>query len=305
MSSTRHWFIGECMAELRRAGPGLLAQSFAGDVYNTAVYFERLVNEKSSSFVSAVGMDTLSQALLGEAAVQNLDTRHIARVQGRQPGLYWIELDAQGERSFLYWRAHSAARAMLDDAHFSMLQAQLPACALLYFSGLTLAILDDARRARLLQLARAAKEAGTWIAFDSNYRPSLWESAPHAVQWCDAAASLCTHALVTFDDEAQLHGDTGAEQTLERLLAAGVQEAVVKLGSEGCLVKTSAMPEPIAVPAPEVRPVDTTAAGDSFNAAYLAARVAGKPTDAAAREACKLAARVITYPGAIISKAEW
>lgn len=305
MNATQHWFIGECMAELRRAGPGLLAQSFAGDVYNTAVYFERLVGKKSSCFVSAVGEDALSRALRDEASSQGLDARHVARVQDRQPGLYWIELDAQGERSFLYWRAQSAARAMLDEEQFSALRAQVHQCALLYFSGLTLAILDDARRERLLKLARAAKEAGAWIAFDSNYRPSLWEGASHAVQWCNAAASLCTHALVTFDDEARLHGDTRPSETLERLLAAGVQEAVVKLGSEGCLIQTPALPAPVAIPALKVQPVDTTAAGDSFNAAYLAARIAGRPVDVAGQEACKLAARVITYPGAIIDKAEW
>lgn len=305
MSTHQHWFIGECMAELRRAGPGLLAQSFAGDVYNTAVYFERLIDKGNSCFVSAVGTDALSRALLDEAGEQRLDTRYVARVPGRQPGLYWIELDAQGERSFLYWRAQSAARAMLDEEHYSALQMQVRHCALLYFSGLTLAILDEERRKRLLALASMAKDAGAWIAFDSNYRPALWESASHAVRWCDAATALCTHALMTFEDEAQLHGDTEPGETLKRLLTAGAQEAVVKLGPEGCLVQTPAMPASIAIPAVAVRPVDTTAAGDSFNAAYLAARIAGDSVDAAAQQACRLAARVVTYPGAIISKADW
>lgn len=290
------------MAELRRAGPGLLAQSFAGDVYNTAVYFERSLEKGRSCFVSAVGTDSLSRALLDEAAAQGIDTHHVARIEGRQPGLYWIELDAQGERSFLYWRGQSAARAMLDDAHYSALHAQVGQCALLYFSGLTLAILDDTRRQRLLSLAKAAKEAGAWIAFDSNYRPSLWEDASQALRWCDAATHLCTHALMTFEDEMRLHGDAQPAQTMKRLLAAGAWEAVVKLGAEGCLVQTADMADSIAVPALAVRPVDTTAAGDSFNAAYLAARIAGNTGETSAQAGNRLAALIVSHHGAIIDK---
>lgn len=302
MREGQHWFIGECMVELRSAGAGLLAQSFAGDVYNTAVYFARAAGTATSCFVSAVGTDTLSDALLQEATHQGLDIRHVARIRDRQPGLYWIELDAQGERSFLYWRSQSAARSMLDEKHHSSLQAHAADCALLYFSGITLAILDEERRTRLLDLARRVRNAGGAVAFDSNYRPALWDSAQQAVRRCEEASRLCTHALMTFDDEQQLHGDTGPAQTLERLLAWGAQDAVVKLGAQGCLVQTPAAPEPIAIPAVKVDAVDTTAAGDSFNAAYLAARLGGKTADEAARAGGKLAALVVSHRGAIIAK---
>jgi 2-dehydro-3-deoxygluconokinase len=302
MQNSQHWFIGECMVELRRAQPGLLAQSFAGDVYNTAVYFERLAANKTTCFVSAVGTDTLSHALLEEAASEGLDTGHVVRMSERQPGLYWIEIDAQGERSFLYWRAQSAARVMLDEQHASSLHAQAEACSLLYFSGITLAILDEARRERLLSLARQVKKAGGWIAFDSNYRPALWESARHAVRWCDAAGSLCTHALVTFEDEQRLHGDTTPEESLKRLLGSGAQDVTVKLGSKGCVVQTSGMAAPARIPAIKVEAVDTTAAGDSFNAAYLAARVSGHTAEVAAQAGNELAAVVVSHRGAIIDK---
>ncbi|MDQ9169129.1 sugar kinase [Oxalobacteraceae bacterium R-40] len=303
--SAHYWFIGECMVELRRAGPGLLAQSFAGDVYNSAVYFERLTGGKATCFVSAVGTDSVSHALLDEAAGHGLDTRHVAHAPERHPGLYWIELDAHGERSFLYWRADSAARAMLDEAHYSSLQSQTGVCALLYFSGISLAILDEERRTRLLALARQVKESGSMVAFDSNYRPALWESREAALHWCNAATSLCTHALMTFEDEQQLHGDADPSQTLHRLLAAGVQDAVVKLGAKGCLVQTAQLKDALSIPALKAEPVDTTAAGDSFNAAYLAARIQGKNSSEAAQAGCQLAARVVGYRGAIIDKAEW
>ena len=302
MSTSEHWFIGECMAELRRAGPGLLAHSFAGDVYNTAVYFERLSGGHRSCFVTAVGTDVLSAALLAEASAQGLDMRHVASVPDRQPGLYWIEVDPQGERSFLYWRSQSAARLMLDNAHYASLRAQASSCSLLYFSGITLAILNEERRNRLLELAHQVKDAGGWIAFDSNYRPSLWESPHHAARWCNAALYLCTHALVTFEDEQRLHDDAYPDETLRRLLGSGIQDAVVKLGAQGCMVQTPSMAAPARIPAREVEAIDTTAAGDSFNAAYLASRIAGNTAEESAQAGNELAALVVSHRGAIIDK---
>jgi 2-dehydro-3-deoxygluconokinase len=298
------WFVGECMVELRRAAPGLLAQSFAGDVYNTSIYFSRSARSSRSCFISSVGTDNLSSELLAEATAHGVATEHVMRVSSRIPGLYWIETGQNGERSFLYWRDQSAARCMLDVPHHSRLRDRLDACGLLYFSGITLAILDDTRRDRLLQLAREVRQAGATVAFDSNYRRLLWENKAAALHWTDAALRIATHALVTLDDEIDLHGDADAGETLRRTLAAGPGETIVKLGEAGCLVQLSAMPAPVAIPAEKTEPVDTTAAGDSFNGAYLAARQAGADTAEAARLACRLAARVVSYPGAIITPAQ-
>jgi 2-dehydro-3-deoxygluconokinase len=302
MNGRQAWFVGECMVELRRVRDGLLAQTFSGDVYNTAVYFSRVSTRLSAHFVSAVGDDPLSDALLNEAIQQGLRTDYVVRNASRQPGLYLIETNARGERSFIYWRGQSAARVMLDEEHAVRLHAAIDTCGLLYFSGITLAILDDERRERLLQLARAVRVRGGWVAFDSNYRPRLWADRDEAVRWVDAALAAASHVLVTFDDEAQLHGDASPAVTLRRVLASGAQEAVVKLGAEGCVVRATAS-EALAIPAEVVTALDTTAAGDSFNAGYLAARWSGATAEAAARAGTRLAARVVAFPGAIIDQA--
>lgn len=294
------WFVGECMLELRPVSPALLAHAFAGDVYNTAVYFRRFGPPCQCVFVSCVGTDSLSDDLLRDATRHGLDTRGIARIEGSQPGLYWIETDASGERRFLYWRAQSAARAMLDETHFAHLQADLPSCLLLYFSGISLAILDEARRERLLHLARGVRDSGGIVAFDSNYRPLLWESADAARMWTTSAVQISSHVLVTDDDEARLHGDASALETLSRILSSGVREVVVKMGKDGCLVQGQDMATHATVPAVPAKVTDTTAAGDSFNAAYLATRISGGAAEDAARAGAALAARVVGYPGAII-----
>jgi 2-dehydro-3-deoxygluconokinase len=302
MNGKQAWFVGECMVELRRARDGLLAQTFSGDVYNTAVYFSRVSTRLLAYFVSAVGEDPLSEALLKEAARQGLHTDYVMRNASRQPGLYLIETGARGERSFIYWRGQSAARVMLDTEHTARLYAAVDNCRLLYFSGITLAILDDERRERLLDLARAVRECGGWVAFDSNYRPRLWADRDEAVRWVDAALAAATHVLVTFDDEVQLHGEASPAETLQRVLESGAQDAVVKLGAGGCVARAAAN-EMLAVPAEVVTVLDTTAAGDSFNAGYLAARWCGASPEAAARAGTHLAGRVVAFPGAIIDQA--
>jgi 2-dehydro-3-deoxygluconokinase len=78
-------------------------------------------------------------------------------------------------------------------------------------------------------------------------------------------------ALPTYDDEAVLWGDPSPEATVERLQAFGIPEIVVKNGPNSALVAAGGRSEFIPVPEVVV-PVDTTAAGDSFNAAYIAAR---------------------------------
>lgn len=301
MQATQCWFIGECMIELRRAEPNRFVQSFSGDVYNTAVYFKRSA-KFPSAFISAFGLDTMSTRMLQYAEAQGLDTSLVLTLPDYFPGLYMIETTPAGERSFLYWRENSAARQMLTQEHAQTLDSQISACRLLYFSGVTLAVLNDAQRDRLFRIATEVRERDGWVGFDSNYRPKLWPEKSSAIRWSDAALALASHALVTFDDEQDLHGDAAPSATIARIRNAGVPEIVVKLGSEGCLVQTATMPDAIAIPAEKVEPVDTTAAGDSFNAAYLAARLGGESAENAARAGSRLAARVIQYPGAIIDE---
>src|ERR1700674_308208 len=303
MHGTQAWFVGECMVELRRARDGLLAQTFSGDVYNTAVYFSRVSRRLSAHFVSTVGEDPLSDGLLNESIRQGVHTDYVARNATRQPGLYLIETNARGERSFIYWRGQSAARLMLDAEHAARLHAAIDTCRLLYFSGITLAILDDERRERLIKLACVVRERGGWVAFDSNYRPRLWADRDVAVRWVNVAFAAATHSLVTFEDEVQLHEDESPDATLQRVLASGAEDAVVKLGAEGCVVRSAVVNGARAVPAEAVTVLDTTAAGDSFNAGYLAARWCGATPEDAARAGSRLAGRVVAFPGAIIDQA--
>jgi 2-dehydro-3-deoxygluconokinase len=290
--------IGECMIELSAARDGLFARGFGGDTLNTAVYLSRLGID--TSYVTALGDDALSDAMLAAWRSEGIRTDEVLRVPGRVPGLYMIERDARGERSFLYWRDRAPAREFFDRADDATLE-RLSGFDWLYLSGISLSLYSEMGRAWLRELLVAARRNGGRIAFDGNYRPRGWSDAEAARRAFNAILPLVDLALPTLEDEQALFGDADASACLARLKAHGIGEIVVKRGPLGCLIEAAG--RGCEIPPPQVvAPVDTTAAGDSFNAAYLAARIFGAAPEQAAQAGHRLASAVIMSPGAVIAR---
>ena len=269
--------IGECMVELSDLGNDCYRRSFAGDTLNTALYLARCLSstEHKVSYVTALGEDPLSQAMVASWKKEGIDCDLVGYLPDKLPGLYSIQLDSQGERSFSYWRDNSAARKLFDGGLNQQQQDSLTNdFSDIYLSGITLAVLDsDSLESSsleiLLSLLQQSRNNGTNIIFDNNYRPSLWASKERAAEVVNRALALATTALVTFDDEQLLFGDKTPEDTESRL--QHIPEVIVKNGGAGCLVSSDGATS--LVPTQKVSNiVDTTAAGDSFNAGYLAAR---------------------------------
>ena len=287
--------VGECMLELSGRGPDW-HMGHAGDTFNTLWALRALLPaEQKADYVSAFGDDPFSQQQLAFFAEIGVGVAASPSIPGARPGLYAITLEG-AERSFTYWRADAAARRLADDPQ--TLAKSLENRALVYFSGITLAILDDKPRQTLIKALATARAAGSLIAFDPNYRPRLWASQQAAQDAISKALAVTDIALPTFPDEATLYGDASSAATADRLLAAGVKEIVVKDGAEPALVTSEIERE--TVPAIHVEnPVDTTGAGDSFNGGYLAARLLGHAPADAARRAHKVAAGVVQVRGAL------
>ncbi|UCG74234.1 MAG: sugar kinase [Chromatiales bacterium] len=294
--------IGECMIELSLRADGSLHQGFAGDTANLAVYLARLLPAAQIAYVTALGKDPFSDRMLAGWQDDHIDTRLVRRLADRLPGLYWIDTDASGERSFYYWREQSAARAMFSDAYLSDVQASLAGFDLVCLSGITLAILPADDRAELLATLGSLRRAGSRIVFDSNYRPRLWPVVRDAQACHRDAMAVADIVIASFDDERALFGDESAAATRARISAAGLAEVVVRQGHGDSLLLADGQSESVP-PAVAGQVVDTTGAGDAFDAAYLAARLSGQPGAAAARAGHRLAAQVVAVPGAILLRA--
>jgi 2-dehydro-3-deoxygluconokinase len=284
------------MLELSSIGQDQYGMAFGGDTLNTSIYLSRL--GIGTDYITALGDDPLSDIMLQRWQEEHVGTQTVLRLPGRLPGLYMIRRDAKGERSFLYWRSAAPARDLFDVATAEFFD-RLTRYDLVYFSGITLSLYSEIGRARLIELLEKVRANGGKVAFDGNYRPRGWLSAEVARQAFGEVLSRVDYAFPTLDDEQMLYGDANAEACAARLQVAGIKEIVVKQGSKGCLIASTA--QIVKVPSEQnVQPVDTTAAGDSFNAGYLAARLNGAAPEDAARCGHKLAAEVIRHPGAII-----
>ncbi|SIS91936.1 sugar kinase [Insolitispirillum peregrinum] len=289
--------LGECMLELRQ-GPGGLVLGFGGDTLNTAVYMARL--GAAVDYVTALGDDGHSAQMVAAWQAEGVGCQHVLRLPGRVPGLYMIETDPTGERRFLYWRDSAPARELFTLPQTPALQQALMSCPMLFLSGISLAIWGEQGRAQLFAFLDRYRQAGGRVAFDTNWRPRLWADRTQAQAAYQAMLQRTDLALPGEEDLSALYGDQGAEAVMARVAAFGISEIVLKLAQPGCLVRWGG--QQVAVPAVSgVQVVDTTAAGDSFAAGYLAARRTVGPADAAAVGA-RLAAVVVAHPGAIIDR---
>lgn len=292
--------IGECMIELSQIdlNGGQAHVGFAGDTLNTAVYLSRLM-PGSVSYLTNLGTDAFSGRMLTTFQAEGIDCTQIGRHDSRLPGIYAIEVDPAGERSFRYWREASAARTLFAGVGASL--DDLAGFDVIYLSGITLAILPPEVRTALMARLGALRDAGHRIVFDSNYRPRLWTDADTARATFAAMWSVSTLALPSFDDEAALFPGTTPAQVLDRITGLGVLEIALKNGAKGPLIRAVGRDMQLSLPA-SAHVVDTTGAGDSFNAGYLAARLLGQSPAKAATAGHSLAIQVIGHHGAIIPR---
>ncbi len=297
--------IGECMIELSQKGADV-SRGFGGDTLNTSVYIARQVDADKLAvhYITALGNDSFSQQMLDAWQQENVQTTLTQRLEHRLPGLYYIETDASGERTFYYWRNEAAARFWLESEQSEEICAELAQFDYLYLSGISLAILDAPSRSKLFALLEKTRANGGKVIFDNNYRPRLWASKEETQQVYQQILTHTDIAFLTLDDEDALWGKKPVEEVIQQTQAAGVNEIIIKRGADSCLVAIKGEPviEVPAVKLPKEKVIDTTAAGDSFSAGYLAVRLnGGTPTDAAKRGHLT-ASTVIQYRGAIIPK---
>lgn len=295
-------FLGECMVELRsnEGSETSLHQSFAGDVYNSAVYLKRCFSDIQVGFVTVVGNDAFSSRMKDNFEVEGLDTSFVFLNENRSAGLYLIDTDASGERSFTYWRSQSAAKTIMSFLKPEALST-LSENDMFMFSGISIAIIPRDERLLFFRFVKALKECGVKIVFDPNYRARLWETTIEASDCFKQALSMSDVALVGVEDMAELFDIENASDALLLCESFGVKEIVIKNGPSS--VFTSLNGERLEhTITPVANVVDTTSAGDAFNGIYLGSRLNDVSISRSVECAANAAGVVIQHRGAIIQK---
>jgi 2-dehydro-3-deoxygluconokinase len=292
--------IGECMVELAPDGHGKYSMNFAGDTLNTAWYAKRCLaglSDYSVGYLTAVGTDSISDKMLDFLGKSGVESTYVSHIPDRTLGLYMIQL-ADGERSFAYWRDASAAKLLASDP--DVLDAAFAGDQILLFSGITLAILSPEHRQNLIDALARARAQGAQVVFDTNIRPRLWESPETTKTWLSKAASIADVMLPSFDEEEDMFGDAKPQDTASRYRDLGAHTVIVKNGAHE-MYAWSQGEGGISISPDPVIPVDSTAAGDSFNAGYITARMQGANLEEALRSGMTLSAQVVQHRGALVA----
>ncbi|WP_085247843.1 sugar kinase [Gilliamella mensalis] len=300
--TTQIAIIGECMIELsiQQDSTNL---SFGGDTLNTSVYLSRLLKNKDFSihYVTGLGVDPFSQEMLLRWRKENIKIDLVQKMPDKMPGIYSIVTNENGERSFYYWRNDSAAKYWLKTPQTDNITQTIAQYDYIYLSGVSIAILDAHSIQKLLELLKRVKINGGKIIFDNNFRPNLWSSLEKARKVYSHILSYTDIAFLTLDDENLLWGQLSCKQVIERTKNFGINEIVIKRGGNSCIIDSDE--GYFEVPAnriPKYKVIDTTAAGDSFSAGYLAARLTGCNPLESALQGHSVAGAVIQHRGAII-----
>lgn len=266
---------------------------YGGDTLNTAIHLARA--GVRTAYLTALGTEPFSADLKARWVAEGLDTGLVLTDPARNPGLYAITCDDAGERRFTYWRGESAARRLFACEGIEAALENASQTDILGFSLISMAILPEAGRLALLDLARKVAKRGGMVVFDGNFRPHLWLDKEEARHCRDAAIAVATIGLPTLEDESALSGRTSATEVADHWTSLGCDEVVVKLGAAG-----ARLPDGTVLPPPKVlKPVDTSGAGDAFNGGFLTARAGGASFKDAAMAGHRLAGWCVMNRGAI------
>ena len=279
---------------------GTYQRAFAGDTYNSAVYAKRFHTEMDVQILTAVGADPISAAMVTQWDRDGVGHELVMTSKEAHPGIYVISTDNDGERSFTYWRKASAATELISLLTPSIRQ-RAEKFSLIYFSGITLAILSDADRTSLLRFLQTLQEKGAKVGFDPNYRPALWGTKDQAGRWFTQAYRLADIAMPGLEDHTQVFGHRNVQEVHEFLEALEVSEIVLKAAEKGAIgyLRDQA---PVHLATAQQDPIDTTGAGDSFAGTYLAERLAGVSIDESLKSATRVASLVVQHRGAIVDE---
>jgi 2-dehydro-3-deoxygluconokinase len=292
--------IGEGMLELRNAGTQQLSFGFAGDTLNAAIYAKRFASALEVSYLTAVGKDPYSQQFSDFCHLESLNTDLLLSSNSANLGIYAIDTDDKGERYFYYWRKDSAATQVMELLERYRQTQTIAHYDLVFFSGLSMAILSDENKHKLLALLKYFKQQGSCIAFDPNYRPRMWQDKSHAIKWLQAAYAISDVILPGLDEHQELFGHNSAQDVADFVQTFGFDELIVKCGQDG--VRSFSPSQQFHLPFnPAPQQVDSTAAGDSFAGTYLASRLLGDTIPDAVKHADNIARFVVQHPGAIVA----
>ncbi|HEX2728482.1 MAG TPA: carbohydrate kinase [Rubrobacteraceae bacterium] len=247
---------------------------------NVAVASARLGAE--AAFAGGVGKDLFGDFILRALESEGVDTSGVLRFEPpTRTSLAFVEIGADGDRSFTFYRSDPASDELLSPEGIS--RDLISGASFVNFGSIPL--IKDPARAAIHHAAELAREMNVPVAFDVNLREHLWPSLDSARDTVDPLLDLSTVVKMGHDELLPLLGTSDQEQAAKMLLDRGVALVLVSRGAEGAFYAARGFSGTL--PAFEVESVDPTGAGDAFLAATLTHLADGEWTEEWVREATR------------------
>ena len=247
---------------------------------NVAVAAARLGSE--AAFIGSVGEDLFGDFILRALEAEDVDTSAVRRCEPpTRTSLAFVEITADGDRSFTFYRSDPAADELLSAEDVT--REVLSGASFVNFGSIPL--IKEPSRSAIHRAADLAEELDVPLAFDVNFREHLWKSPEAAREAADPLLDRSRIIKMGDDELSPMLGTEDPQEAAEMLLDRGVTLVLVSLGPEGAFYATRDFSGD--VPAFEVECVDATGAGDAFLAASLVHLAEGDWDEARVREAVR------------------
>ena len=288
--------IGEAMIEISNVKNNLYNQSFAGDTLNFCNYLDK--KKLNAFFLSAIGKSEINQSLLDFVKSKNISTKYIKQINQFEIGLYLIKNKDNGEKQFFYWRDESAAKQYFNNIDFINLYKELKNFDYIYFSGITLSIIHVSKLNNFIKLLKLLKSKKIKIVFDFNIRPTRWNKK-NLNNFFDSVLKFVDICFLSGEDMSYWKNKNGIKSYEQIVTKYKIKHSIFRknakftyvfLNKNKYVFKNKLLK----------KVVDTSGAGDGFNAAYLSNFIVNNDPVLALKAGSTLGSKIVMKKGAIV-----
>ena len=246
---------------------------------NQAVAIKRLGG--NLIFMAKLGNDVLGRQSVGYFKKEGIDTRYIALDEDSASGVALISVDDHAENSIV---VASGANMLLNEQDVDkMLEEMCEGDILLMQLEIPLQTVEYAARKAFGKGVKVVLNPAPARSLPKELFRHLYMVTPNRIE-----AEMLTGIKIA--------NDADVEKVAEEICAMGVKNVIITLGSKGCLIREEGVS--YRIDAFKVEPVDTTAAGDTFNGALCVGLSEGMDLKQAAVMASKASSIAVTRMGA-------
>jgi len=294
--------IGEILVDLVSSKPGPYIEAptfekcFGGAPMNTIVGVSRL--GVSAGAIAAVGDDPFGQFLIEELKRNEVDVSQVRVKKGRRTTITFVANEPiSGERTFLFYRkpwTGETADSALEPEDID--PSYIDKASILHVSGFALS--QNPCRKAIFEAVKHARKTGVKVSFDPTLRVDVWDSIATLRKTYSRVLRLSDIATFSREEAEFIFGTSEAEEAARRALRYDIKIVGIKLGEKGAFIM-SEDGKTVRAPAFKVKAIDTTGAGDGWNAGLLVGLCNGWDLEKCVTVANAIGAMVVTRRGAI------